>query len=30
LRALFLARRFAVSPDFAILLASLALGEVHA
>jgi hypothetical protein len=29
-RALWLARRFAISPDLAILLATLALGEVNA
>jgi hypothetical protein len=30
LRAHFLARRFAISPDMATLLATLALGEVRA
>ncbi len=30
LRAHFLARRFAISPDLAMLLATLALGEVRA
>jgi len=30
LRTRFLARRFAISPDLAILLATLALGEVSA
>jgi hypothetical protein len=30
LRAHFLARRFAVSPDLAVLIATLALGEVSA
>jgi hypothetical protein len=30
LRTRFLARRFAISPDLAILIATLALGEVQA